>query len=292
MRVASFVPTATEWLYALGLEDRLVAVTFECDVPERAKKEKPWAIRGALEGSLADAATIDQHVREEASLYRVDAGVLREARPDVILTQSLCDVCSASHAQVAEAKRILGYAPTLLEVSPARLDDVPEDARAIARAAGAPGAGDTLARDISARIGAVRRAVHGRPRPRVVFLEWSDPPMSAGHWIPDMIEAAGLHDPLARAGAKSARVSWDDVHAARPHAVLVAPCGFDLARSRREAAHVAREFPRLPVFAFDASRYFARSGPSVAGAVEMLAHAMHPQVVAKDPDPLGWVLVQ
>lgn len=277
----------------MGLDDRLVSVTFECDVPARAKREKPWAIRSAFEDARDDAAATDRRVRENTTagspLSRLDEDVLRDAKPDVILTRSLC---AASHAQVAEAKRALGYAPKLIEVSPARLTDVADDARDIARAAGAPGAGDQLANDIKRRIDAVGRAVAHRARPRVVFLEWSDPPMPAGDWIPDMLDAAGLHDPLGQTGAKSAPVSWSEVHAARPHAIIVAPCGFGLDRSVREAARIAHEFPRLPIFAFDAARYFARSGPSVATGVEMLAHAFHPAAWRDDPDPPAWKQVQ
>ncbi|HVM45314.1 MAG TPA: ABC transporter substrate-binding protein [Candidatus Thermoplasmatota archaeon] len=177
-RVASFVPTGTEWMYALGLEDRLVAVTYECDVPSRAKREKPLAI-------------VPQD--DTGRGYRVDPAVLAAARPDVLLTQSLCDVCAASRAQVEDAKRALGHAPRLLELSPGRLDDIPPHAREVAAAAGAPGAGDALARSLADRIDAVRRAVRALPRPRVVALEWTDPPMATGHWIPDMLDAAGAH---------------------------------------------------------------------------------------------------
>lgn len=296
MRVASFVPTGTEWMYALGLDDRLVSVTFECDVPSRAKREKPLGVRSFLEGAARDARGIDALVRERVAagglLYEVDGEVLRAARPDLLLTQSLCDVCAASHAQVAEARRALGYAPRLLELAPARLDEIPEHARLVARAVGAPGAGDALAREIAGRIEAVRAAVRGRSRPRVVVLEWTDPPMAAGHWIPDMVEAAGAYDPLGAPGAKSRVVSWDEVHGARPHAVLVTPCGFDLERSVGEARRVARELPRASVLAFDASRYFARSGPSVATGVEVLAHALHPEVWPRDGDPAAWRRVQ
>lgn len=292
MRVSSFVPTATEWMYELGLEDSLVTVTSECDVPPRAKREKPLAVHARLAPS-GSAADIDRSVRDASSpLYRIDADVLREARPDVVLTQSLCDVCAASHAQVAEAKRVLGYVPKLLEVGPSRLDLVPEDARAVARAAGAPGAGDALANRLAQRIGAVRKALAATPRPRVVTLEWTDPPMSAGHWIPDMVEAAGGHEEMGVAGAKSDRKTWGEVHDARPHVLLVMPCGMDLRASVREAERVARDFPFAQVFAFDASRYFSRSGPSVATAVEMLAHALHPTVWRDDPDPTGWQRVR
>lgn len=275
-RVASFVPTGTEWMYALGLEDRLVSVTYECDVPPRALAEKPVAI-------------VPKDGRRG---YRVDPAALVAVAPDAILCQSLCDVCAASHAQVEEAKRALGYAPRLVELAPSRLDEIPVHAAEVARAAGAPGAGDRLARELADRIAAVRRAVHGRARPRVVALEWTDPPMAAGHWIPDMIEAAGAHDPLGAPGEKSRVISWDDVHAARPHALLVMPCGVKLHESERAAHALAREFPHVPVYAFDASRYFARSGPSVATAVEMLAHVLHPAAIPRDADPSGWARVR
>lgn len=274
-RIASFVPTGTEWMYALGLEAKLVSVTYECDVPQRAKTEKPVAI-------------VPQEGRRG---YRVDERALVQAAPDVLLTQSLCDVCAASHAQVAEAKRALGYAPRLLELAPSRLDEIPAHAQEVARAAGVPGAGDRLAGELADRIAAVRRAVRGRARPRVVVLEWTDPPMAAGHWIPDMVDAAGAHDPLGAPGEKSRVISWDDARAARPHALLVMPCGVKLDESVAAARNVAREFPQAQVFAFDASRYFARSGPSAATAVEMLAHVLHPAAWPRDADPDGWARV-
>lgn len=275
-RIASFVPTGTEWMYALGLEERLVSVTYECDVPVRALVEKPIAIVPA-EGRRG---------------YRVDEKALVAAAPDTLLCQSLCDVCAASHAQVANAKRALGYAPRLIELAPSRLDEIPHHAIELARNAGAPGAGDRLARELADRIAAVRRAVAGRERPRVVALEWTDPPMAAGHWIPDMIEAAGAHDPLGAPGKKSRVISWNDVHHARPHTLLVMPCGVKLDGSLEAAKRIAREFPHTPILAFDASRYFARSGPSAATAVEMLAHALHPNAPTRDAGAGGWARVR
>lgn len=270
-RVASFVPTGTEWMYAMGLQDRLVSVTYACDVPAQAKREKPVSV-----------------LLRQGGGYLLDEDALRAARPDVLLTQSLCDECAPSHAQVAQARDALGYAPRLVSLDPTRLDEIPDHARLIARETGAPGAGDALARDIAARIDAVRRAVAGRPRPRAVLLEWARPPMAAGHWIPDILDAAGVHDPLGAPGGKSRVISWDDVHAARPHAILVAPCGVDIEGAVVAARAVAAEFPHTPVIAFDGARYFARSGLSVAAAVEMVAHALHPDVVARDADPAGW----
>lgn len=278
-RVASLVPSGTEWMLEMGLDDRLVAVTSAC--PERARKERPWAVRSLFDGVRLSAAETDRLVRERTaaggSLYLLDERVVRETRPDVLLTQSLCEVCAASHQQVAQAAEVLGYAPSVLGVSPTRLADVPDDARAIARAAGAPEEGERAAGRFLARIEAVRRAVADRPRPRVVMLEWTDPPMACGHWFPDLAEAAGAEEVLGVPGGKSAPVTWDAVAAARPDALLVMPCGMPLEDAVVEARRVAARFPGIPVHAFDASGHFSTSGPSLAAAVGLLAHALHPE---------------
>lgn len=291
-RVASFVPSGTEWMYALGLQDRLVGVTSECSVPPEAKMEKPWLVRSRFEGFAASAGATDAAVREalakDEPLFRLDEDALRGARPDVLLVQSLCDVCGASEAHVPEARRILGYAPEVASTSPSRLDDVWRDAITVATAAGAPQRGHALATQLRQRVERVRSAVARRPRPRVALLEWSEPPMRAGHWLPDVVAAAGAREVLGAPGGKSARVSWEDVASAAPEVILCAPCGYPLARAVAEARPLARRFPDARVFALDAERYLSRSGPNLATMVEILARLFHPAEWPRDADPTAW----
>lgn len=293
-RVASFVPSATEWVYGLGLEERLVGVTDACSVPERARRDKPVVVRSALtsSGSAADVhARVADAARVHASLYRLDADALRRARPDVLVSQSLCDVCAASNHEVEEAARILGYRPRVVALAPVRLSDALADARVVAEAAGAPERGVALHRALTERVDAVRAVVAGRTRPRVAVLEWTDPPMRCGHWFPDVVEAAGGVEVLGEAGGKSVTCAWSDVSRAAADVIVVAPCGFPLPRAEEEARAVAKRFPGARVVAVDADRFLSRSGPSLADAIEILAHVLHPDACGRDPDPSAWTRI-
>lgn len=261
-RVASLVPVATDWLLALGLRDRLVGVTAACPAPE-----KPILVRG----------------------LEADIPALRAAAPSLLIAQSLCSVCSASETHARDALRALPDARALI-LDAARLDDVLDDARRIARATGVPERGDALVRTLRARIDAVRDAVANRLRPRVAILEWSDPWMRSGHWYPDVVDAAGGVEVLGQAGAKSAPTTLDDVRRARPHVVIVAPCSVELERAWPDAERLARELPDVRVVAMDGD-VLSAGGPRLARATELLAHVLHPDAWPHDPMPGAWRVV-
>ena len=222
VRIASLLPAATEIVVALGLAERLVAVTFECSQRGRC----PVVVDTALPADLAPAE-IDAWVRDRAArglpLYELDRAALAAAAPDLVLTQDLCRVCALPAATVAEACRVIGIDAEVLSVDPHSLDDVLHSVDAIGRAAGAAAVAAELTASLRARLAAVERAVAGRPRPRVLVLEWTDPPYLAGHWVPELVQRAGGQPVAAAPGERSVAAEWADLPAA--DVVVVAPCG-------------------------------------------------------------------
>ena len=280
MRIVSLVPSATELLFALGLGEGVVAVTHECDHPAAARA-LPRITRSVVPAGLP-SAEIDREVRARTAngeaLYALDAERLEELAPDLVVTQGLCAVCAVSYDDVVAIASRLPGRPAVLTLDPTTLGDVLDDARRLARAAGAEAAGDALARDAEARLGRVRELVAGAARPRVAALEWLAPPFVGGHWVPEMIELAGGQDVLGRAGESSRTVTWDEVAATRPEVVVVMPCGFDAEGARHEADAHAADLAALgarTIHAVDASSYFSRPGPRLVEGVELLARLLH-----------------
>lgn len=294
MRIVSLLPSATEIVCALGLADDLVAVTHECDYPPEARA-KPAITASALTPG-DDSATIDRLVagslHAHRGIYTLDQRKLEEARPDLILTQELCDVCAVSYSEVQRAARILPGETPIVSLEPNTLGDILETIRLVGRLTGRDAAATDLVARLQARIDAVAACARtAAKRPRVYCMEWIDPPFRAGHWIPKMVRLAGGKEVLGREGVPSTRVSWDDIAAAAPEIVVVMPCGFDTARTLRELAAV-REKPQwqeLPavqhgtVWATDGSAYFARPGPRMIDGLEILAHALHPNLFPAPP---------
>jgi iron complex transport system substrate-binding protein len=287
MRIASLVPSATEMCFALGLGDDVVAVTHECDHPA-ATAALPRLTRSLIPAGL-DAAAIDAAVRERIdageSLYVLDASALADLEPDLIVTQQVCAVCAVSCDDVRAVAAGLPSRPAVLSLDPARLGDVLADAETLAAAAGEPGAGTSLRAELEVRIGAVRSAVAAAPRPRVAAIEWLDPPYRAGHWLPEMIAAAGGSDALAAPGERSQEIGWGEVAAARPDVVVVMPCGLDADAAEAEARRHAAALAELgaEAFAVDAAASFSRPGPRLADGVELLGHLLHPTLVPAPP---------
>jgi iron complex transport system substrate-binding protein len=287
MRIASLVPSATEMCFALGLGDDVVAVTHECDHPA-ATAALPRLTRSLIPAGL-DAAAIDAAVRERIdageSLYVLDASALADLEPDLIVTQQVCAVCAVSCDDVRAVAAGLPSRPAVLSLVPARLGDVLDDAETLAAAAGEPGAGTSLRAELEVRIGAVRSAVAAAPRPRVAAIEWLDPPYRAGHWLPEMIAAAGGSDALAAPGERSQEIGWGEVAAARPDVVVVMPCGLDADAAEAEARRHAAALAELgaEAFAVDAAASFSRPGPRLADGVELLGHLLHPTLVPAPP---------
>ena len=285
VRIASLVPSATEALFALGLGDSVVAVTHECDHPAAAR-ELPRLTASVIPGGL-EPGEIDRRVREVTrrgeSLYRLDERLLAELEPDLIVTQALCAVCAVSFDDVRAIAARLERRPRVISLDPETLAEVLSDLVVLAEAAGEPERGEELLGRLVGRLDAVAAAVEGERRPRVAALEWLDPVYAGGHWVPEMVELAGGADTLGRAALKSRVVEWDEVVAASPEVVVAMPCGL---YAPEAAAQVRSHGPRLrgvgarEVFAVDAASSFSRPGPRLVDGVELLAHLLHPGLVA------------
>ncbi len=284
MRIVSLVPSATEMLFALGLGDDVVAVTHECDYPPHAAT-LPRVTRDKLPAGLTPAE-IDAAVKERTlageSIYELDTEMLHELQPDLIVTQALCKVCAVSYDDVREIAEEIDSQPMVIALDPHTVGEVLGDARTIAQATDTKEEAVDLIREASERIDRIRLAVRGARRPRVVALEWLDPPYAAGHWTPQLIELAGGEDLLGFAGESSEQQSWELVAASEPELVVVMPCGFDAEIAHREAEMHRDELAALgagQVVAVDAASYFSRPGPRIIEGLELLAHIIHPALV-------------
>ena len=272
-RIVSLLPSATEVLFALGLGEQVVAVTHECDFPPEAAS-RPIVTRSVLDLAGAGSAVIEERVAGAAeggmSLYEVDTAAIRDLQPDLVIAQDVCRVCAVTAAQVADQ---LAPIPVLRQ-HPHTLDDVLRDIGGVASAAGADAA--PLLASLRSRIAAASERAATLPRVRGVFLEWMDPPYPAGHWTPDLLDLAGMDDPLARPGRPSSAIRWEDVRAASPALLVLAPCGWDLSRARREAAAVGAKVESAgarDVIVLDGSAYFNRPGPRLVDSLEHLVAA-------------------
>lgn len=289
MRIVSLLPSATEITYALGLEDQLCGVTFECDEPPRARQQKEIIVGGMRTAGM-QPAEIDRIVRDRLAagedLYTLDAGALGRLQPDLILTQDLCAVCAVPTDTVREAAEQLGCNAEVVTLDPYSLDEVLDSIGTVASAAGVPDRGHELIMKLRVRLDAVAEAVRGLPRPRVAVIEWIDPPFGAGHWMPDMISAAGGEPVACRPRQRSAPISWDEIAAADPQIMIISPCGFDLDGAVGQAEKIINDpmimerFPDTQLWAIDADGIMVRPGPRLVDGVEALAEIIHPGVIA------------
>jgi iron complex transport system substrate-binding protein len=296
MRIASLVPSATETLYALGLGDSVAAVTHECDHPPAAR-ELPHLTRSVIPAGLPPGE-VDARVREVTgrgdALYELDEETLRALDVDLIVTQALCDVCAVSYEDVRAVAERLPTQPRVVSLDPSSLGEVLADADTLAGVTGHEEDGARLRADLERRLAAVRDAVAGAERPRVVALEWLDPPFAGGHWVPEMIAVAGGVDPIGKAGVDSRTVRWGALAAARPDVAIVMPCGLTAAESAEQASDHAGLLLGLGatyVWAVDAAATFSRPGPRLVEGVELLAHLLHPDRVGP-PAGLEWSRVE
>ena len=293
-RICSLLPSATEIVYALGLEDRLVGVTHECDYP-LAAQIKPHVTSSVIDSEGLSAREIDQAVREslaeQATIYHLDRDLLEEIRPDLILTQELCDVCAVGTREVRAVLASLPARPQLVSLEPRTLAEVFDSILLLGRLTGTLRHALTVVDALRCRLGEVRQAVAGRPPVRVLTLEWVDPVFVGGHWVPEMAQIAGGHDVLGRAGEPSREVGWPDVSESTPDVIVAMPCGFGLERTEQELARASLppEWDELPavqagrVFVVDGSSYFNRPGPRLVDGVEILAAILHPDVFSQAP---------
>ncbi len=288
MRIVSLLPSATEIVFALGLGDSVVAVSHECDYPPAAR-DLPAITRSPLHGHDLSSAEIDrltrQHLREDGTLYQLDTERLGALRPDLILTQELCDVCAVAQPHVEQAVRALGQAPRVLSLEPNTLADVLDTIRVVGAATGREARAAQLVGDLQFRIDRVRTVAAGiADRPTVFCMEWTDPPWVAGHWLPEMVALAGGLDPLGPAGQPSVRLPWQRVREAAPAVVVLMPCGFDLARTLAERATLEalpgwRKLPAVGdgrVYAV-ADDIFVVPGPRVVDAARAFLRFLHPE---------------
>ena len=278
MRIVSLIPSATEILFAVGAGDDVVGVTFECDHPPAARDRRVVSTSAMPEG--LSPREIDDFVAAALGagedLYRLDSGALAELDADLVVTQDLCAVCAVDVATVDDALTFLGCRAEVATIDPHTMDDVFASISEVGRLTSRVEEAASLVESLEARLAAVADRVAGRPRPRVLVLEWTDPPFAPGHWIPEMVTRAGGEPTLGVAGTRSSRITWEEAEASRPDVVVCAPCGFGLDGSAAQAEDVRRRFPDVPVWAVDADGHFARPGPRLVDGVEVLASILHP----------------
>ncbi|MBA2507193.1 MAG: ABC transporter substrate-binding protein [Nocardioidaceae bacterium] len=293
MRIVSLLPSTTEILYGLGAGNDIVGVTFECDYPAAARGTRIVST-SSLPCGLTPAE-IDLAVSERLAagedLYHLDAGALADLDADVVVTQDLCAVCAVDVGVVDEALAHLGCAAQVVTVDPHTLAEVLDSIEQLGAVCGRQAAASELVAGLRGRLDAVAATVRGQPRPRALVLEWTDPPFAPGHWVPEMVEAAGGTSVLGVPAAPSQRVGWEAVRASAPEVIVSAPCGFALPASVALAGELVagQQLPaHVPVWAVDANASFARPGPRLVDGVQALAAIMHPAILHPElgaPDP-------
>ena len=279
VRIVSLLPSTTEIICDLGLQDELLGVTAECNWPAQVQVGREIVVR-----SFADAAMtpgeIDEYVRARLSagldLYELDDAALQRCDPDLILSQDLCRVCAVASGDVAAATARLNCHAEVLQIDPQTLSDVLESIETIASAANVAQRGVEFVASLRRRLMEVLTAVHQLPRRRVFILEWIEPPFGAGHWVPDLVVAAGGEPVLARLVDRSVAVTWEEIAAAQPEIIVVAPCGFGLDQAGAQARMILDLVPETTeVWAIDADAVMVRPGPRLVDGVEALASLIH-----------------
>jgi iron complex transport system substrate-binding protein len=298
-RIVSFLPSATEMVYALGLGDELVAVTHECDYPPEVKN-KPIVVRNVLPIETMSQGQIDQAVAERIrngdGLYQIDERMLKQLAPDLILTQNLCQVCAPSGNEVSQVLQTLEKRPEILWLTPKSVNEIFENLRDLGAVTGREEQARLIIEECRARIDRLTRAVQETTvRPRVFCMEWLDPVYACGHWVPELVRMAGGVDELGRDGGDSVRISWEEISEWAPEVLVIMPCGFNLQQTMKQIWNVFGRystsksdglpaFLNLPavrtgrVYAVDANSYFARPGPRVIEGAELLAQIIHPEL--------------
>jgi iron complex transport system substrate-binding protein len=281
VRIVSLLPSTTEILFAIGAGDDVVGVTFECDYPPEARERRIVSTSAMPEGltpAEIDAYVVQAMARGE-DLYHLSADALAGLDADLVVTQDLCAVCAVDVSVVDDALAHLGCSAEVLTTDPHTLDEVFNSIETLGEATGHEREAAALVADQKSRVAAVRERVAGRRRPRVMLLEWTDPPFAPGHWVPEMIEAAGGEALLGAAGEKSRRVTWEEIHAADPEVIVAAPCGYGLAGATALAEELVtsgRLPAGVPVHPVDANAAWARPGTRLVDGVEELAALLHP----------------
>lgn len=289
MRIVSLLPSATEIICQLGLRDRLVGVTHECDFPAGVR-ELPHVTQNKIPAS-STSAEIDQAVREQLagqrSLYALDSKLLESLEPDLIVTQTLCEVCAVAESEVQRAVANLKSCPKILNLEPLTLSDLYLSIRQVAHAANCPDRGEECVSSLQHRVNSVvARYQNLNSRLRTLILEWIDPLFCAGHWNPELVELAGGQEMIGKVGKRSKTISWQELVEASPELLLISCCGFDIERTLQDVPLLESraEWSSLPcvqnkrVYIVDGSTYFNRPGPRLIDSLELLAHALHPEI--------------
>jgi iron complex transport system substrate-binding protein len=299
-RIVSLLPAATEIAAALGLMDQVIGVSHECDFPTEAN-ERPRVTRCAVHGTELASRDVDEWVRhalyDNGSIYTIDEPLLRKLQPDVILTQKLCDVCAVGYGTVAKLAQTLPIPPRVVNLEPTSLADIFDDIRRVGETCDLPERAEKLIGNLLERVEDVRERAATIPgRPRCFVIEWVDPPFCSGHWGPELVEIAGGQDSLGRKHQPSAQIEWQKVLDARPEIIVLALCGYDIERARRDYELLKRfpNFGSIPaadnghVYIVNANAYFARPGPRIVDSLEILAGILHPtefpEFVSRGPD--------
>jgi iron complex transport system substrate-binding protein len=290
VKIVSLLPSATEIVYALGLGEHLYGVSFECDFPEAARSVEVVSGTALPTGGSLSAQEIDAEVSARVaageSIYTLNDARIRAIDPDLILAQDLCQVCAVPSGAVEEALEVIGCHAHVVSLDPGRLDEVIDCVGLVGAATGTRVRAVALMERLRDRVDAVRRRVEGRDRPRVLVLEWSDPPFNAGHWVPDMVEVAGGTPVLAVPGARSRRLMWEEIVPEPVDVTVFMPCGFDLDGAVAQASTLLSR-PQAAglgaIFAVDANAYFSRPGPRVVDGVELLEELLHPSASGRVP---------
>jgi iron complex transport system substrate-binding protein len=288
-RIVSLLPAATEIAAALGLMERVVGVSHECDFPDQAN-QRPRVTRCPVHNAGFTSREVDEWVRralrDNGTIYTIDEPLLRKLQPDVILTQKLCDVCAVGYGTVAKLAQTLPGPPRVVNLEPTSLADIFEDIRRVADACDVRERAEKLILNLSERVEDVRKRAAMIPdRPRCFLMEWVDPPFCSGHWGPELVEIAGGYDSLGRKHQPSAQIDWQQVLDARPEIIVLALCGYDINRARRDYELLRRlpGFGAIPaansgqVYVVNAGAYFARPGPRIVDSLEILAGILHPR---------------
>lgn len=286
MRIVSFLSSATEIVHLLGLQERLVAISHECDYPPESL-HLPRVSRPRFDPVGLGSAEIDAAVRrsmeEFGSVYEVDRERLAELSPDLLLTQAVCEVCAVPTGSVEEAISTLARSPRILSLDAHTIAGILDSVLDVGTAAGAPGEARRAVESLQLRLATVAARVADRPRPRVLLLEWVDPPFAPGHWVPELVDLAGGENLVGMPGTRSSQLRWEQLEGLDPDVLLLAPCGYDLEQAHSDADSHLDRLRRIAPAAMERgsawvlhSAYFSRSGPRVVDGAEILAEVLHP----------------
>jgi len=283
MRIVSLLPSTTEIVFDLGLADQLRGVTVECNWPQHAKEGREIVVDTFTNPTMTPGeidAIVKERVSKGLDLYNLDDAALARCAPDLILSQDLCRVCAVASGDVNAAVARLNCNANVLQIDPQTLHQVIDSINTIAEAAGVASRGTALTESLHARLEKVADNVRGLASPKVFVLEWIDPPFGAGHWVPDIISAAGGDAVVCRPGERSVQTTWQEITEAQPDVVIVAPCGFGLDGASEQAASIINQLPNsVSVWAIDADSVMVRPGPRLVDGVEAIAAMLHGQPI-------------